>query len=267
MDSCSHFVGSFVNELDFQYLSKIIHYIFTNRKTQIMSFSSKLAVVIATGAVFAPLAASANPVVSGGSTAAAVSIKFQPCGKTSGNFSIVPGGTATGGGSGVQELSAAVATGETSADAKASSGKYGTTATASGYSAPVHFSYEATSLHQTAKGSFEATNHSQYEQEAALKFAANKKASSYYEEQNATAIVAGIEKKGHKYLKGDFVKGNSASEKSGSTHEASLKLDGKLAASATSKTAIHGSAENNIKQSRTTYTYTGSSAGLKYLPH
>ena len=103
-----------------------------------MNFTSKLTIAIATAAAICPIAANASPVVSTGSTAAAVSIKFQNYegGSTSGNFSINPGANAKGGGTGVQELSAAVATGETKANAESTSSFFGTTATAKGYSAP-----------------------------------------------------------------------------------------------------------------------------------
>lgn len=113
-----------------------------------MNFSSKLTIAIATAAALCPIAANANPVVSTGSTAATVSIKFQSCkkcGPTSGDFSITPGTKSTGGGNGVQELSAAVATGETRADATSTSNFAGTTATATGFSQPVTFSYSNTS--------------------------------------------------------------------------------------------------------------------------
>ncbi len=110
-----------------------------------MNFSSKLTIAIAaaTAAAICPIAAYAEPTT--GSTAATVSIKFQQKGATSGNYTIVPGGNANGGGSGVKELSAAVATGETNANATSASNFAGTSATASGFSQPVTFSYSNTS--------------------------------------------------------------------------------------------------------------------------
>ena len=96
-----------------------------------MNFASKLTLALAAGSIFLPLAAQALPATTG-TTAAAVSIKFQNSGKTSGGYSINPGGNASGGGTGVQELSAAVATGETKANATSSSTVAGTTATADG---------------------------------------------------------------------------------------------------------------------------------------
>jgi hypothetical protein len=112
-----------------------------------MNFPSKLTIAIAAASIICPIAANASPVVSTGSTAAAVSIKFQSYrgGPTNGNFTMNPGTNASGGGSGVQELSAAVATAETKATAESSSSRSGTKATAKGYSAPVSFKYTTNS--------------------------------------------------------------------------------------------------------------------------
>jgi hypothetical protein len=108
-----------------------------------MKLSAKLTLAIATASVICPIAANAAPIT--GSTAATVSIKFQKSGATQGGYSIVPGGTASGNGTGVKELSAAVATGETNAIANSASTKLGTSATASGFSQPVSFFYSNTS--------------------------------------------------------------------------------------------------------------------------
>ncbi|NJR32348.1 MAG: hypothetical protein HC778_05275 [Chamaesiphon sp. CSU_1_12] len=110
-----------------------------------MNFQSKLTLaLVASSAVF-PMAAQALPTT--GTTAAAVSIKFD--GTSNGNFQIQPGTNATGGGTGVRELSAAVATGETESTASSASltsgPNAGTTATARGFSTPVTFSYVSTS--------------------------------------------------------------------------------------------------------------------------
>jgi hypothetical protein len=114
-------------------------------RLNIMNFQSKLTIAIATAtaAAICPIAASAEPTT--GSTAATVSIKFQKSGATSGGYTIVPGGNANGGGNGVKELSAAVATGETDAHATSASNYAGTSATATGFSKPVFFKYSNTS--------------------------------------------------------------------------------------------------------------------------
>jgi hypothetical protein len=115
-------------------------------RLNIMNFQSKLTIAIATAtaaATICPIAASAEPTT--GSTAATVSIKFQKSGATSGGYTIVPGGNANGGGNGVKELSAAVATGETDAHATSASNYAGTSATATGFSKPVFFKYSNTS--------------------------------------------------------------------------------------------------------------------------
>jgi hypothetical protein len=165
-----------------------------------MNFSSKFTLAIATAAIFYPLAAVANP-VSTGSTAAAVSIKFQECkcGPTSGNFSINPGGNASGGGNGVQELSAAVATGETKAKAEASSKKSGTNASAYGYSKPVSFTYETYSDVSNKKYRSEYTQNSEYQKEAAIEFAASQKKSASESEYEAAIpnLVASLKVAAH----------------------------------------------------------------------
>jgi hypothetical protein len=111
-----------------------------------MNLSSQLALTIASvtalGTMY-PLTASAAPVV--GSTAAAVSIEFQSNGTTNGNFAITPTGSTNSNISGVKEISAAIATGETRATATTGISASGTTATAEGYSQPVAFKFNGTS--------------------------------------------------------------------------------------------------------------------------
>jgi hypothetical protein len=87
------------------------------------------------------LAAAAEPVT--GSTAAAVSIEFQTPGSTNGNFSLSPNGSATSNVSGVKEISAAIATGETKATANTGITAGGTTANAEGFSQPVAFKFNS----------------------------------------------------------------------------------------------------------------------------
>jgi hypothetical protein len=128
-----------------------------------MNLSSKIALALLAGSTAAtvgyPMVASALPAT--GSTAAAVSIKFQDTGATVGNATLNPGGTTNAtGNNGVKELSAAVATGESTAKANSSSGSstsvivgntlvgtntVGTSASAEGFSQPVKFSYTNTS--------------------------------------------------------------------------------------------------------------------------
>jgi hypothetical protein len=108
-----------------------------------MKFPSKLALTIvaitAVGATIDTMAAFADPVI--GSTAAAVSIKFQDPGTTNGSFSLNPNGAATSNVSGVKEISAAIATGETKATASSGSTGSGTSAYSEGYSQPVTFKF------------------------------------------------------------------------------------------------------------------------------
>jgi hypothetical protein len=242
----------------------------------IMNFPSKFTLAVATASIFYPIAAYAGPTT--GSTAAAVSIKFQDChcGPTSGNFSITPGGTASGGGSGVQELSAAVATGETKAQAEAGSGRSGergrsvTDASAKGYSAPVHFSYKTYSDVSNKKYDSEYTYHSKYEKEAAIEFAANQKDSEYAYKSETEKVK--LVKKGNDYgyyHNGEFIKyisEETETKKSGSTSEGSVTLNAKLEASASVDKTGKNSKVSNSNESGTSYEYTGSSAGLTFIP-
>jgi hypothetical protein len=206
-----------------------------------MNFSSKFTLAIATASILCPLAAVANPVSTGstGSTAAAVSIKFQDCkcGPTSGNFSINPGGNASGGGNGVQELSAAVATGETKAKAEASSKKSGTNASAYGYSKPVSFTYE------------KSASESEYDTASV-----DKKVSAgrgYYDSKG-------------KYI--EYSRDTKSGSESASSSAANIDLKAKLEASASQSSSSKKSSESANNESGTNYKYTGSSVGLSYIP-
>ena len=214
-----------------------------------MNFSSKFAFALvastAAGTIVAPTIASAGP--NTGSTAAAVSIKFQDCkcGPTSGNFSIDPGGNTKGGGNGVQELSAAVATGETKAKAESESNKNGTSASAYGYSDPVYFKYTTYSDVSNKEYSSEYAYNSEYKQEAAIEFAAKEK-------QNQSSFESETKK--------------GETEKSNSSSSASVKLEASFDASAKKDGSGSNSSESTANKSGTTYEYTGSSAGLSYIP-
>jgi hypothetical protein len=241
-----------------------------------MNFSSKFMLAVATATIFSPIVATANP-VSTGSTAAAVSIKFQDCkcGPTSGNFSITPGGTASGGGNGVKELSAAVATGETKAKANAGSNRSGTHANAYGYSKPVSFTYETYSDVSNKKYRSEYTQNSQYEKEAAIEFAASKKKSASESEYETVSIEKEVSGGGHgrgrgyydskgKYI--EYSKEKTAGSESESSHEATVKLNASLEASASQSSTGKKSSESDRNKTGTSYEYTGSSIGLSYIP-
>jgi hypothetical protein len=236
-----------------------------------MNFSSKFTVAMATAAVFYPLAVSANP-VSTGSTAAAVSIKFQECkcGPTSGNFSIDPGRNTNGGGTGVKELSAAVATGETKAKANASSDRSGTKANAYGYSAPVTFSYRSYSDLNNRQYRSEYSQNSEYKEEAAVEFAASQKKNRSQSESESEKVA--LEKKGGRGYyddKGKFVEyRRSETEQSQSASSSDRSISGK---SSERSIAIENSSGKESKDSTrnksgTSYSYTGSSAGLSFIP-
>jgi hypothetical protein len=100
-----------------------------------------------------PLAAMAAPII--GSTAAAVSIKFQDAGTTSGNFSLNPSGAGTTNVIGVKEISAAIATGETRATAGSYATDTTTNATSEGYSQPAVFKYNSSSDVNTSGTSYD----------------------------------------------------------------------------------------------------------------
>lgn len=228
-----------------------------------MNFQSKIAILIvagsACGAMAYPMVAAAVPAT--GSTAAAVSIKFQKHGGN-GSFSINPGGNANGNGNGVQELSAAVATGETDAQAKSQSGRNGTSANASGYSAPVFLKYEthndlvkkdsaAVSAYQTA-----------YQQDAAIEFAAGQKNSQsrYSSETEGVSVT----RKGGKLI--NLSKAEIEIAKSKQSSEANLKLSASTGTSATTAGHNSTSSQYSNKEVGTSYVYTGSSTGLQFLP-
>ena len=227
-----------------------------------MNFTTKIALALVAGttaSVAYPLVAAAGP--NTGSTAAAVSIKFQKSGGN-GNFTINPGSTATGGGSGIQELSAAVATGETRAKAEAKSNRQGTTATASGYSAPVTLTYETHNDLTKIQKSSESNAYSEFKAQAAIDFAASQKNSqsaSSYEFEKLSRVT-----KGKKVT--SLTKEEVESAEYKAKNEADLKLAASVKASA-SQSASHkhsGSASNSSVG--TSYEYKGSSAGLQYLP-
>lgn len=233
-----------------------------------MNFLSKLTLTMATASVFSPIVANASPVVSTGSTAAAVSIKFHDCrcGTTSGNFSINPGANASGGGTGVQELSAAVATGETKANADSSSNRYGTTASAKGYSAPVRFTYTTNSDVNNSNRRSEYTYKNEYKAQAAIEFAAA--------QQNAEFLSASADKQVDLLKKGYYRDGKyieySRSEmlalEASRTKDASLTLTASGQASALSTGTGQKSKVTSNNYRETTYEYTGSSAGLSFIP-
>lgn len=97
-----------------------------------------LSVVMAVIKLADPMPVSAQTASS--ATAAAVSIKFQESSVGNG-FSLNPNGSATGNVNGVQDISAAIATGETRATATTGIGTNGTNASSEGYSQPVTFKF------------------------------------------------------------------------------------------------------------------------------
>ncbi|WP_310484750.1 hypothetical protein [Chamaesiphon sp. VAR_48_metabat_403] len=226
-----------------------------------MNFTTKiaLALVATTAGIASPMVANAGPTT--GSTAAAVSIKFQKSGGT-GNFTINPGSTATGGGSGIQELSAAVATGETLATAAAQSNKKGTSATANGFSAPVTLSYETFNTQSKVQGSSESTSNSEFKAQAAVDFAAAQKSSqsaSFFESERLSLTT-----KGKKVT--NLTVEQIEAAKAAASSEANVKLTASLNASASQSATKKDSATISGSSVGTNYQYTGSSAGLQYLP-
>lgn len=222
-----------------------------------MSFSTKIAVIITTAAIFSPVAAFADT----GSTAASVSIKFNSHSNTTGKFSITPGGNASGGGTGISELSAAVATGETSAMADSASSKTGTTANANGWSAPVTFGYEASTANTSEQSNYQYTAASKYEQQAALAFAANQSQYQHSSGQSSKEATLAIIKKS---VKGSV--NNESSNQSASGSNGSISLNASLKDSATSNHTGSGSSTSTSKETATTYHYSGPATGLKFLP-
>jgi hypothetical protein len=234
-----------------------------------MNFPSKLTLAIATAAAIYPIAANASPVVSTGSTAAAVSIKFHDCkcNNTSGNFSISPGANASGGGTGVQELSAAVATGETRANADSASSRSGTTATAKGYSAPVSLTYTTTSDVSNSDRRSEYTYNSDYKAQAAIEFAAKQKNSEFAnasETEKIDLLKKGYYDRNGKYIKYSSSEMETASSGSSSDGSLTIKADGKASALATGSGKNSKVTMNNERG--TSYEYTGTSAGLSVIP-
>jgi hypothetical protein len=234
-----------------------------------MNFPSKLTIAIATAAAICPIAANASPVVSTGSTAAAVSIKFKDCNcsSNSGTFSINPGGTASGGGNGVQELSAAVATGETKAKANSASTGSGTTATAKGYSAPVRFTYTTNSDVSNKDRRSEYTYSTDYKEQAAIEFAAAQKNSEFAKSSETEKVD--LLKKGYYDRNGKYIKYSSSeieTADSGSSSEGSLSGKASGSASALASGSGKESKVTSKNERDTSYEYTGTSAGLSFIP-
>jgi hypothetical protein len=265
-----------------------------------MNYKSKLTLALAASSLLYPVAAFAGPTT--GSTAAAVSIKFQDCkcGPNSGGFSINPGGNANGNGNGVQELSAAVATGETKANAESSSDKSGTNASARGYSKPVTFSYVTNSdvRNRTETRDYTLNETSQYNQ---AQESARSKIKSDYETYNATNRTQGDAANGTKGTgrsenetansgSGKVSDGSSDSETSstgkksssystssnnsggtkntteGSNSESTRSQSSNSQDGNTTRTTENTSDVSNKTKTGTTYEYTGSAAGLSYIP-
>jgi hypothetical protein len=228
-----------------------------------MNFTAKIALALVasttTGVVAFPMVAAAGP--NTGSTAAAVSIKFQKSGGE-GGFTITPGSNANGGGSGIQELSAAVATGETSAIAESKSSKRGTSATANGYSAPVTLSYETYNDSSKIQATSESAAYSEFKAQAAIDFAAGQKNSqsvSIYDVEKLSLTT-----KGKKVT--NLTKEEIESVKARANSEANLKLAASVKASASQSATSKQSGSVSNSSVGTSYEYTGSSAGLHYLP-
>jgi hypothetical protein len=222
-----------------------------------MSFSTKIAAILATAAIFSPVAAFANT----GSTAAAVSIKFNSHSNTTGKFSITPGGNASGGGNGISELSAAVATGETSATADSASSKHGTTANANGWSAPVTFGYEASTANTSEQSNYQYSAASKYEQQAALAFAAKQSQYQHSSGQSSKNATLAVTKKS---VNGSV--NNKSSNQSASGSDSTVSLNASIKDSATSNNTGSGSNTSTSKETATTYHYSGPATGLKFLP-
>lgn len=263
-----------------------------------MNFPSKLTLAVATASVLCPIAAYAGPTT--GSTAAAVSIKFEGT-AASGYSTIAPGGTTNAGGSnGIKELSAAVATGESSAEAKSSSYVGGTNSSANGWSAPVTFTYSTSSdisnktdtLENYSK--YQTQNNSNYQSAYVDKY--NSYTSS--DEANATKASATNGTKGKAETLN--ISGNSGSgtgsigsnnSKTGSSdkdsssystasNDSSGNKNGTTGNNSDKNGSQSGSAQNstsgntdvktsnilNTTNTKTNYNYTGSSTGLSYIP-
>jgi hypothetical protein len=264
-----------------------------------MKLSSKLTFAIAAASVICPIVANASPIT--GSTAATVSIKFNECkcGPTSGNYSITPGGNATGSGSGVKELSAAVATGETKAEATSQSGYSGTSASATGFSKPVKFTYvntsDVSSSVETRNYSYNTTSQKNKAQQSAE--SKKKSESESYTAANATAGTAtnGTKGKGTSSNYTENSASGTGSEGSGNSNTSSGKKGSSYSTSTNTSSGNEKNTENssletaksqssnsqngsttakvdnksdtlNTTNKVTTYEYTGSSAGLANIP-
>jgi hypothetical protein len=264
-----------------------------------MKLSSKLTFAIAAASVICPIAANASPIT--GSTAATVSIKFHDCkcGPTSGNFSITPGSTANGAGSGVKELSAAVATGETKAEANSVSNYFGTSADAKGYSKPVTFSYVNSSdvSNHTTTSNYSYNTASQKNKAQQSAESKKKSEAESYTAANATAGSAtnGTNGKGTSSNYTENSASGADSDGSGNSYTSSGKKGSSYSTSSNKSSGNKSSSENSsldttesqssnsqngsttakvktnsdvlsINNKLTTYEYKGSSAGLANIP-
>jgi hypothetical protein len=266
-----------------------------------MNFTSKLTLVLAaTATTIFPIAAYAGP--STGSTAAAVSIKFSDYkhGSTSGYSTIAPSGAVNAGGSGVKELSAAVATGETSAIATSASHGNGTTATANGFSQPVTFKYVHNQSTSNSVDAREYASHekSQYNQQN--QSASGEKQSNYSTAHTANSTNGhasnGTKGKGSSSNvtansgggSGSAGTGNSVTTSGGkksstysaSNNSSSGNADSTHGGNSDNRRSESGNSQNgsatsvtektnnalNTTAGVTTYEYTGTSAGLFYIP-
>jgi hypothetical protein len=265
-----------------------------------MNFTSKLTLAVVTAATLCPIAAYAGPMT--GSTAAAVSIKFNDCkcGTSSGSSTIAPGGTTNASGTGVKELSAAVATGETSAKANSASQHWGTTATADGFSHPVTFKYVTTNntLHSVDTRDYASASQSQYNQQSQA--ASGEKQSNYATDNTANsttgAATNGTKGKGtsnnvtanlssgvgsggvsssqtssrgknsSSYSTSSNTGSGSASSTKGGNSDNSRSQSGNSQNGSSSSSTDKTSNVLNTAQSGTSYEYTGTSAGLSFIP-
>ena len=263
-----------------------------------MNFPSKLTLAVATAAVLCPIAAYAGPTT--GSTAAAVSIKFEG-NATTGYSTISPGGATNAGGSnGIKELSAAVATGESSAQANASSYVGGTNSNANGWSAPVTFTYSTSSDISNKTDTYE--NYTKYQTQNNNNYQSayvdNSKINTSSNEANATNASATNGTKGKaetRNISGNNSSGtgssgsndsttgssdkdsssystannNSSGNKNGTTGNNSDK-NGSQSGSAQNSASGNNDTKNsnilNTTNTKTNYSYMGSSAGLSYIP-
>jgi hypothetical protein len=226
-----------------------------------MSFSTKIAAIIAIGAVFSPMTAFADT----GSTAAAVSIKFNSHTDTAGKFSITPGGNANGGGTGISELSAAVATGETEAVANSASSKAGTTAHARGWSAPVTLTYEAVTEHAAEESKYQHASSSKYENQAAIAFAANQSQYQHSSAQSSKDATVAV-KKSKKFTAVDASLAEKTASQNASGNSSKVTLDASQKSSASSNNSASGSSASTSNGTKVAYEYSGPATGLKYIP-